>query len=395
MGRILCAWEMGSGTGHLHNLAALAPALKARGHEMNFAVRDVVLAGRILTAVDGTVMPAPHPTTRPDLPTSINHAGILDKSGYYEAAVIAHLLRNWRKLLMKSAAELLIAENAPTALLATKSLSIPAIALGSGFTVPPSGRPFPALNPMRKADREELARADEVTLVRVNRALAELGAAPLAALQDIFAADGTFLTTLPEFDHFGPRADADYVGPLDIAAVATAPEWPTGDGERIFVYYPARYPHFEPLMRQLAGLGLPTLAVAPDATPEIVEKLSGGSLRITADQVDLKHAARQARLAITHGGHGSALQLVLGGCPLALFPHHMEQARMGFRLGELGVARLAIPTIKNFDFAGVARMMLAETALAERAGEIAARHADFDPAAGIARIADCCDAILA
>lgn len=395
MGRIFCAWEIGSGTGHLHNLAALAPALKARGHETRFAVRDVAAAGRILTSPDDPVALAPHPSTRPDLPASINHSGILDKSGYYDAAVIAGLLRNWRKLLTSSAADLLIAENAPTALLAAKTLGIPGIALGTGFTVPPSDGPFPALNPMRKADQEELMRADAVTLVRVNAALADLGAEPLAALQEIFATAETFLTTLPEFDHFGPRADANYVGPLDLGAVGTAPEWPERDGERIFVYYPARYPHFGPLMRQLDGLGLPTLVVAPDATPETEKELSSESLTITADQVDLKQAARRASLAITHGGHGSALQLVLGGCPLTLFPHHMEQARMGFRLGELGVARLAIPTVKNFDFAGVARMMLAQTALAERAGEIAARYAELDPAAGMARIADCCDAILA
>jgi multidrug efflux pump subunit AcrA (membrane-fusion protein) len=46
--RILLTWEMGSNLGHLSRLLPLARELKARGHRVLVAARDVALAASVL-----------------------------------------------------------------------------------------------------------------------------------------------------------------------------------------------------------------------------------------------------------------------------------------------------------------------------------------------------------
>ncbi len=58
MARILMAWELGAGYGHLAPLLTLARPLKAAGHEVSFVVRDVVAAEAVL-AGSGIPYPAP------------------------------------------------------------------------------------------------------------------------------------------------------------------------------------------------------------------------------------------------------------------------------------------------------------------------------------------------
>ena len=41
MSRIFIAWELGGGMGHIQRLYPVAKGLRARGHEVVFAVRDL------------------------------------------------------------------------------------------------------------------------------------------------------------------------------------------------------------------------------------------------------------------------------------------------------------------------------------------------------------------
>ena len=59
MARILMAWELGAGYGHLAPLLSLARPLKAAGHEVSFAVRDVVAAEAVLAGSGIPFYPAP------------------------------------------------------------------------------------------------------------------------------------------------------------------------------------------------------------------------------------------------------------------------------------------------------------------------------------------------
>ena len=52
----------------------------------------------------------------------------------------------WRQLLTLLNADLILADYAPTPLLAARCLQVPAVVLGTGFSVPPSVSPLPAFN---------------------------------------------------------------------------------------------------------------------------------------------------------------------------------------------------------------------------------------------------------
>ena len=47
MARILFAWELGANLGHLGALVTLAKALRSRGHEAMFAVRDLAASATV------------------------------------------------------------------------------------------------------------------------------------------------------------------------------------------------------------------------------------------------------------------------------------------------------------------------------------------------------------
>ncbi len=64
MGRVLFAWEPGSGYGHLHQMRAIAVALRDLGHETAFAVPDppgatpvFTESGAVLNAAGATLGP--------------------------------------------------------------------------------------------------------------------------------------------------------------------------------------------------------------------------------------------------------------------------------------------------------------------------------------------------
>ena len=53
MSRILCVWELGGGAGHLNNLKVIGGALRSRGHEVCFALKDLAPASRFFDLSDG------------------------------------------------------------------------------------------------------------------------------------------------------------------------------------------------------------------------------------------------------------------------------------------------------------------------------------------------------
>lgn len=395
MSRILFAWELGGGTGHLHNIEILARALAQRGHENTFVLRDLATASRIFPPSGSTLLQAPMWNRSSRLPASRNYADMLNRVGYLDAVGLSGLLRAWVELLRLAKPELMIVEHGPTALLAARIAGVRRIAFGTGFMVPPRIDPMPCIQPWQETPSARLAEIDSAVLGRVNQALASLGGAPLGVISDIFDLDDIFLCTFREFDHYTGRTAAEYWGPLDITRSSEEVPWPAGDGARLFVYYRTSYPHFGALMQQLAAFRLPTLVVADDASAAVIKKFSSDTLHIIARHVSLDAVAKTARLAICHAGHGSAMQFLLNGCPLVMFPTVVEQSLVAYRIARTGVGlALSVERGKQPDFASPIQRVLDTPAFGERARNIARDHAGFDPARQVEMIADRCEAVL-
>ena len=120
MARVLLCWELGGNFGHLARLLALAVALRERGHEPVFAVRDLSDTETVFGALRFTLLQAPVWNAHVQgLPVSVGYAETLLQFGYYDADSLTGIVRGWRSLLDLLRPDLVVFDHAPTALLAT------------------------------------------------------------------------------------------------------------------------------------------------------------------------------------------------------------------------------------------------------------------------------------
>lgn len=150
MGTVLLGWELGGGLGHASTLIEVARALADRGHAPVLALKDPVAPRAVLTGVRCPVVPAP--VWRNAVPSNFRAATLADVlaiRGYDDPGVLGSLVEGWQGLLHLTRADLVIADYAPTLLLAASG-AVPAIQLGSGFSIPPApGDDFPVLDRRR------------------------------------------------------------------------------------------------------------------------------------------------------------------------------------------------------------------------------------------------------
>ena len=230
MSRVFLAWELGGGAGHLSHLAIIGDALRKRGHELVFAVRDLAAASRFPSIAGSPMMQAPVWQQKSRLPPSLNYAELLNRVGYLDVAGLAAHVSAWRMLLRMAEPELMIAEHSPTALIAARLEGVRRAALGTGFEIPPRACPMPGIQSWRNAPVARLAEAEEAVLERINRVIAAHRGRPLEALSDMFDLDDRFLATYPEFDHYADRQGAEYRGPLSVSRNTEKVPWPEGEG---------------------------------------------------------------------------------------------------------------------------------------------------------------------
>ena len=325
---MLVTWELGGGLGHWGPIRAIAAELLKTGYEVSIAARDLFGAGAHLTHSQVRLFQAPHrvdPFRRP-FETPQSYAHMLHNVGLGDEVGLLALVKAWREVIHSSNAEVVICEHSPIAMLACYSLQVPIIAMGTGFTLPPS--PLPLLRPDDVRDQSQLVRDTDNTLNCVNRVAKRFCMAPLDDLSEIYTrADAQYLLTYPELDHFGPRTVGVYVGAeLSSLEKTLKIEWPSGSGPKIFAYLKL-FPGLDEAVHQLAKLDLPTIVFCPGLNTHeqtILNKVSR-SLRVTSNPVDIDAIMQSAAIGICHGGHGLVAQLLMAGIPLVTFPLQLEQ----------------------------------------------------------------------
>src|ERR1041385_8529026 len=100
MARVLFCWELGNGLAYMEGLALGAKVISKAGHEVQFAVRDLTHAERLLGKhykyyqAPTTVIPNANP-----LPAPMTFADVLINLGYGRPDAVAGRVRAWRNLL--------------------------------------------------------------------------------------------------------------------------------------------------------------------------------------------------------------------------------------------------------------------------------------------------------
>jgi UDP:flavonoid glycosyltransferase YjiC (YdhE family) len=372
--RILLAWELGTGFGHLGPFLSFAPRLLERGHELHFAAREIVGASKALDSLPVTLHQAPLclNTYGGLQEPPLNYAEILMRYGYLEPAMLRAMMIAWQSLLRVTRADLLIADHAPTALLAARLSGVPTAVIGVPFSVPPEVQPTPNMRHWTQVPAARLADSDARVLATVNAAL-PAGAQPLAAIHQIFSGAEQFFLGVPETDPYGPRAAATYLGLSGRSTGTAVPAWPGGTGKRVVVYLHADYPHIDAAMHALAASGTRAIAYVLGADQKRRQRYAVPGVAVAAEPVDIARLLQEADLCVTHGT-GAALVALQAGVPVLMLPKQLENFLFALALQRIGVAQLVNPEQANPDIQAAFAEMLANPGYSISARALAGRH---------------------
>jgi hypothetical protein len=374
MARILLAWELGAGFGHIVPLRALAIELSHLGHECVFALRELETAEDFLDPSLGPVVQAPlrlSPIHSP-LRVQVNYASLLHNTGFDDATSLTARLRAWREIIRGYGCELLIADHAPCAVAAAHGLGLPTLQIGTGFTLPPLVQPLPLFRPNLRVSDEVLLHNEAAVLATLGAAYARLGLAAPVSMQQVLGHGQRALLTYPELDHYGIARSEAYLG-LPEMAQGMAPEWPAGEGPKLFGYLrPSK--HLQALLTALKRLPARVLLRVAGVAAGKLRGFERPGLHITDQPINLRLAAAGCDAFINYGAHGATAEMLLAGKPVLLLPETIEQNLVAVRVQQLG-AGLTPPAKGDFNLSAALRQLLDDPSLRQAAEKFAARHA--------------------
>lgn len=334
--RVLFAWELGDNQGHLLKTIDVAMRLRELQVPVLFVVRNTSIASKLLTPRGFRYLQAPVYMRRGpfDMPLA-SYASILLASGYDRKTDLLGLVDAWLSIIQLYAATVVVADHAPTALLAARIANVSSVNLGTGFEVPPAVDPFPpipmsVLNslPIREAHQSE-------ALSSVNYALLAHSALPLVSLSALFCGLPSILTTTPDLDHYGARAGAIYVGAVTSASGHPRLTWPTGNGIKVFAYLHGGLDGISPFLSAIHYLDASAICVLPDVDDVEIARRSP-NIHVTNRLVDVEYSLTLAHVVISNGGAGLIARALSSAIPVLLMPTTAEQYMSAERVASLG-----------------------------------------------------------
>ena len=191
--------------------------------------------------------------------------------------------------------------------------------VGTGFTIPPTLSPAPCF----RACPPEAIEAQQQTQDQVARTVQALFDQP-HSLSRLLTADHTRLLSLPELDHYAAQRPpgTTFLGAVPEPDQGELLHWSQSGHARLFVYLYMQ-PWMDAVLGALAASGAEVIAVIPDLDADLARRHP--KLRLYRKPVQLAPLLAHCTLAITHAGHGTALNCLLAGVPMVLLPLHMEQ----------------------------------------------------------------------
>ena len=328
---VFFAWEMGSNLGHVSKIAEVARHLVGRAR-LTIAVRNPIDFRQMAPDLDCTLLPAP--AAAPPLPSSnpppiSNYPEAVQSLGWGKASDLAALTETWGGLFELAQPDVIVAQAAPTALLAARGRGIRTVMFGSGFDAPPRARPMPRFiywEPERTPSQEP------TVLNLANQVLEAQGKPPLKRFCDLLATDAYLLATFAEVDHYTPRTEFErdppaYLGQLFTTDSGKPMRWKKNAKCRVLAYLRPRTHGFEAGVKALARLERRTdvILAAPGASDKLANSLKDSPVRLVNAPVRLKGLLEECDLGVSHASNGIAAAFVMAGVPQVGLPSHAEQ----------------------------------------------------------------------
>jgi len=389
MATILLAWELGGGMGHLLPLRGIGEVLVKRGHRVIAAVRDLSRVGQLFAGSGIAFLQAPiYQGKRMAAGERVSgFAHILASTCFGDDGVMGKLFEAWNDVLDQVKPDLLVADHAPSALLAVRGKTIPCVNMGLAFCCPPDVSPLPYWWSSREeSPAEEVATFEESLLQRVNRLLENKGRPRLKRLSQLFnQIDDVVLATYRELDPYGDRAKGRYWGHWHVGS-GVEPVWPEGAGPKIYAYLKP-FPALEGLLNELRRMNCPALVLSGGISLALQARYASELLRFEERPLHMGQVAARCDVAILNAGHGTMASLLLAGKPLLLVPLYTEQLLNSQGVERLGAGRWVLPNER-----GRVGLMLEDVvsreSYREAAQGFAKRYAGFLPGQQLPALAD-------
>ncbi len=342
MRKVLIAWELGAGFGHVAHLVPITKAIRARGVRVTAVLSNVARGGPILATVGAETLPCPtdqYQSPGPIFPTR-TYSHLLHDVGFDRQQVLASRVGAWRRLISEIQPDFVLCDHSPTALLALRGSPIPRATIGTGFFCPPESAFAEWPVPTPPGYTRDLKADNQHVLNNVNSVLAQLTVPALKSLEQLFAeVDDEFLITVPELDHFTDRQGSKYLGVLQ-TPLGEPVEWPSQGRQRVFAYL-KNFPVLSRLVGSLRNSEYSTLMFI-DGPPEHVAGMQEtGNFCLLRQPASMTPVAKEADVGITNANHGTICDFLLAGKPLLLIPLTSEQYLLARRVEEAGLGLMA------------------------------------------------------
>ncbi|MCC5794354.1 MAG: hypothetical protein JJT85_06405, partial [Chromatiales bacterium] len=375
MARILFAWELGAGLGHLNRMLPVARELRARGHAVFLAVQDLSKVQSVLR--EGDEFPwFQAPVWLPPLinrPPPASYAELLFFTGFLDTRGLLGLVRGWHALFAAIQPDLLVCDHAPVSLLTARSVPVRRATLGSGFFHPPAVAPLPVFRHWNPPEPGRVETSEQAVLATANQVLDVLRQPRLGALHELLDADRVLLTSWPELDHYPDRPAGPhvYTGPLTTVDAGREPAWPAGPGPRLFAYLKGAFKDIETVLDALGAGPARTLAWVSGLDADAAARHQGKYLHFAEGPVQLSQAMARCDGVVGHGTMGTLSAALLAGKPTLSLPMTAEQRLVAERVVALGMGS-CLTTIEPAELAVSLRALTADKAQSEAARRFAA-----------------------
>lgn len=369
--RVLLAWELGDGFGHVGRLLALAERFEAEGFVPVFALRDTIEARRRFGAKRYPILQAPITTTRRMTRVRFyarSFADILGLIGYEDATRLAAMIESWRALVDLVAPRIVIGDFCPTLALALRETDVPLLLVGSGFSLPPAHHAaFPAINANGTAVVREATLLDAIRL-----ALPALPMRALDALPRLIGGNRQCACTWPLFDPYRACRTPPALGPIG----PTPAQRPQPREPHWFAYLAADAPNAGVMIDALLSTRLTGTAVIRHASGSLARRFAQSGKTLLQEVPRLVDVLSTASIAIHHGGINTAETALAMGVPQLIVARHLEQQLTGRAIAQAGIGQVVSGPAEIATIAAAIEALSTDSATANRAADRAAAITD-------------------
>lgn len=334
MKRALFVWEIGNGRGHVVHLRTLAEAwVLAGGVCAGFALSNGEHAHELSSAA-GPVFAGPHQKRIvPDrfargFGPAATFADFIGDCGFGSLPLLAAQVEAWRQLIAEHKPDVVVADHAPTALLAARTLGVPSVATGIAYTVPPA---FLPLTPVLIPGVGEVIWPETDLCANINTILESYGCAPLDRFAALYGVEASLPCSPALLD---PYAD----GRLDQRFMPTLPplDGAVGEGEEVFAYLSTYDRYDAVLLAALMTCPFQVRAYLPQIEPSMASMLMSRGVVVEPAPVPPSLIAERSRVLLHAGNHGMVALGLKAGLTQVCIPQQLEQYFSALQVQRMG-----------------------------------------------------------